>query len=475
MKTDTRGAVSLLASLLIVAATTSALSATRSEAAQASVSPAIQFSIPHRVLGGGALTAVSCPTTTLCVASGHAGSVEKGGRPMVAASSRPELGTASWSSAVAFGSDGDAVHDLACLGSSFCVAVGQTPGSDGKPRQLFMYTGNPLGGGATWTHESGDYGVLDAVDCATTSLCVASGLGDAGQYMLGTNDPRGGPAAWRLTESHQTSGLTDKPSKSGVDCPTANLCVTASQTGVIRTTTTPLAGPWREEKLSRGLAAISCAGEAFCAAFGSYNSVATSPAPRTAGTWSALTPLSNGAGAASCPTAQFCIVTNSQGLVGSSRAPATKAWAWQNPYDYDECARLRCPPRGPVHPALTDVACPTTRLCAAVDDNGSVLTATPEPTSTVPRLSVDKLLRGVNVRVLEVRPRTSVKVRLSYGLTVARGAAVAAPDGKATVALRVSRGNLKFLAKHRVLTMTVQARRVDGTPRLAHSKVPVAR
>ncbi|MDA8275086.1 MAG: hypothetical protein M0029_06860, partial [Actinomycetota bacterium] len=76
---------------------------------------------------------------------------------------------------------------LACPTTSLCVA--------GDAGGRVLVTTDPTGGAPSWRAVPVDPGgSLTALACPTTSLCVA---GDAGGRVLVTTDPTGGAPSWR--------------------------------------------------------------------------------------------------------------------------------------------------------------------------------------------------------------------------------------------------------------------------------------
>ena len=122
------------------------------------------------------LTAVTCPTTVLCVAVGADGSIHT--------STTPTAGAVAWS-AVA-GEPGTSFYDVACAGTTSCVAVGSVMTTGERAR--VATSANPTGGPGSWTAQTigpATDNALNGVSCPTTTLCVASS--DAGYLATATN------------------------------------------------------------------------------------------------------------------------------------------------------------------------------------------------------------------------------------------------------------------------------------------------
>lgn len=150
------------------------------------------------------LTAISCPTPMLCVASSTR---------HVFTSTNPTGGAGTWRAAH-LGSPGTFLA-ISCPTAKLCTAVGGN-------NEVFTST-DPSGGGGTWKATS--LGTLPnrngldlvGISCPTARFCVAVD-GVFGNVFVST-DPTGGPNAWKLTNTGENDGLT------GVSCPILRLCV----------------------------------------------------------------------------------------------------------------------------------------------------------------------------------------------------------------------------------------------------------
>jgi hypothetical protein len=111
------------------------------------------------------LTGVDCPTVSLCVAIDAHGDV---------VSSTNAFRTRA--NFVKLDPPGTVLTAVSCASASFCVAV------DGA-RHAFVST-HPAGGPRAWERQSGVDGGLTALSCPTRSLCVA--VDDAGNAIVGT-------------------------------------------------------------------------------------------------------------------------------------------------------------------------------------------------------------------------------------------------------------------------------------------------
>jgi hypothetical protein len=348
---------------------------------------------PKQLEGGGkdavAYFGVSCPSETLCVAVGSLDSV--------AVSRSPTGGAGSWH----VGYPTYPVPDPSCLEEE-----GVYPASCSYPR-----------------------GALDAVSCASESLCVA--VTYEGSAFVST-DPAAGAGTWSIGEvmSKGSAHLTD------VSCPSAGLCVAVSGgngagTGKVFTATAPAAGNWSAAPLpgAPDLRGVSCSSPAQCVAVAKGGRIFTSTNPTGgAGAWrevgsptgrdlealacvSGLCAAGDGGGnvltstdptgaadfaltggggsvqltGLSCPTADRCVAVDNNGSVLTSTNPTggTGAWTFENlvpfeaePQDFGQFVKN----------ALWGASCPSPRLCVLVGANSRVFTAT-EPFAKPPASS----------------------------------------------------------------------------------------
>jgi hypothetical protein len=91
------------------------------------------------------------------------------------------------------------------------------------------------------------------VSCPTTSLCVAV----TGDWVLTSNNPTGGAAAWTVTYGNGDNNL------SGISCPNSGFCVAVDEAGNVVTSTNPMdEAAWKVANVDRlsgaGLSAASC-------------------------------------------------------------------------------------------------------------------------------------------------------------------------------------------------------------------------
>jgi hypothetical protein len=260
----------------------------------------------------GPLTGISCPTVRLCVAVDASGNV--------ITSTRPTGGARAWSHPAhvdptnAPGGGPAGLVGISCASPSMCVAVdGGTPGN-------VVSSTAPTHGATAWKLTAVG-GVLTNISCPTTTLCIAVG---SQRYVSTT--PTGGPGSWKPTGIQAGAGAFDD-----ITCPSALMCVASgysyTSTGAITTSTNPHGGPaaWSTNGVELNppspgsglLDGVGCMASTLCVAVDSTDNVFTSTAPTTA-VWS--TPVEIGPASAAtalwssiaCATT-VCVVVDSNG------------------------------------------------------------------------------------------------------------------------------------------------------------------
>jgi hypothetical protein len=293
------------------------------------------------------LTGISCPTETLCVAVGAGDTL--------AFSRAPTGGRSSW----------HVVNPPFPFGPGItCV------------------------GGEPDCHTPG--GRLQAVSCASQSLCVA--VTHEGFIYVST-EPTGGAAAWSPTVVNEPGGH-GATHLSSVSCPSPSFCaaVTAVQSGIpggkVLTSNDPTSGRWQVTQLdgSLGFQGISCGTPSLCVAVAREGRIVVSTDP-TGGipAWTEVgTPGGSGdVGGVDCVEASPCVAGNEGGNILSSTAPAGGAATWNE---------LNA--GGSV--LITGVSCPTASRCVAVDNNGDVLTSPIRPRRGAPGISKTSFSSSTN-------------------------------------------------------------------------------
>ena len=160
------------------------------------------------------------------------------------------------------------VYGLSCPSASYCVAVGQHSPSFSNPLQSLVETFN----GTTWSVTDGTLapgpGILNAVSCSSPTSCLAVGRVANGSSLA---------EAWNGTTWSLTTPTGTDPSASdllGVSCPGSAPCLAAGFTGNSLLAATFSAVTWtgtvptNPAGASESFVGTSCVSATFCVAVG---------------------------------------------------------------------------------------------------------------------------------------------------------------------------------------------------------------
>ncbi len=283
----------------------------------------------------GSLSAVACPTESLCVAADSGG--------LLFTSSDPES-EPSWrlNALVEGGSPIDPL--ISCPSSSFCVAADEFG--------VIRTSTSPDSG--SWTSADIADSYLSGISCPSASRCVA--IDELGGVVT-TDDPDGPASGW-------TSYRSGFSSLGALACPTESLCVAYAGNGSIVYSTDPgTAGSWSTAAAISNddpVEAMSCPSASFCAAVDFDGNVYTSSNP-SSGAWSA--PVSSGLAVRSrdgltCRSSSFCVAAESDDEVAVTTDPEGGSGAWGRIVEHGH--------------SFDGVSCPSTSLCALIDGNSDV-------------------------------------------------------------------------------------------------------
>ncbi len=263
---------------------------------------------------GVAITGVSCPTTTLCVAVDAAGNVLH--------STDPIGGAGKWSKPVqidkaTLSGGGDVgLASISCPTIALCVAV------DNSANGQVAWTTTPTGSATAWTLAPvAANTTLDSVACASDTLCVI-----AGSNRFLTAKPTSGASSWKAG-----GALTSSSSMiSSLACITTKLCVSVGYgnagTGLSSASsslassspvwgTTALIGSNPPAQNTQLIDSVSCPHTNLCIAVDGASNLYTSTSP-VRGVWSAAKALKKASQATaswiSCSTA-ICIEVSNRG------------------------------------------------------------------------------------------------------------------------------------------------------------------
>ncbi len=196
------------------------------------------------------LTAISCPSESLCVALSEND---------LETSAEPAAGASTWHLTTIAGNP-SVLSGISCPSVHLCVAVA-TSGE-------VITSTDPQGGETAWKQTSLS-GALEpsAVACPSEELCIV--VGAAGQIVT-SKDPTGGAAAWTTTRIDGTNRLK------AVSCGSPTLCVAVDEAGNALTSSDPTGGEaaWTATHIDESaLTGVSCVEESLCVAFDAAGNV----------------------------------------------------------------------------------------------------------------------------------------------------------------------------------------------------------
>jgi hypothetical protein len=214
-----------------------------------------------------------------------------------------------------------------------------------------------------------------AISCPSVHLCVAT---DSDGNVLWSRDPGGGARAWRRVHLLK---ITPSPIPSandigfaGVSCPSVGLCVAVDGSGEVLTSTHPTGtrSAWKalsidlNQTIVGALSGISCPSTKFCMASNSSGNVVISrdPGARHPSWMTSNTGTSARLTAISCASPSLCVVADGSG-VRSSTAPTRGPSSWT-------AANVDSSPVA----NIDGLACIGSSLCVAIDSLGSVFAST---------------------------------------------------------------------------------------------------
>jgi hypothetical protein len=167
--------------------------------------------------GASALTAISCPSPSFCVATDLNGDV--------LTSTDPSGSASAWKITHSVVPGVNALAQLSCPTVTFCVAV--TRHGD------VLTSTDPTGGASSWKLTRLDGATsLDSVSCATRDFCIVGGPSES---VFESHSPAGGSSAW--TETRVTTRGTD--AIVALACPSTGFCVGVDGGDGIHVSTNP--------------------------------------------------------------------------------------------------------------------------------------------------------------------------------------------------------------------------------------------
>jgi hypothetical protein len=294
------------------------------------------------VPGSGGFNAVSCATTTDCVAVG----ADAAGAAVASISTN--AGSSFASQPLPAGTP--ALSSVSCAGSSTCVAVGKDD---------IVASGD---GGATWSAHSlsnTDFTLL-GVGCQSATLCLAGGINDHplrqdNQAVIVTSTDGG--VTWK-----QSAVPSFVAGVASIACPSATRCIAVGSNVLVSNDAGATWSPVAVKGGTGQLLSITCPSATTCIAVGPNASGANNPnAPGNAVettdggiTFSAVTlpPASASVFEVSCASVTSCVAGGAMGtgaatpvFLSSTNGGASWATAAAPP-NFMGVAGLSCPPGG---------------------------------------------------------------------------------------------------------------------------------
>ena len=337
------------------------------------------------------LNEISCPSASLCAAVDNDGNL--------VTSTDPSGGPGAWSAPLTVGKG---LVTVSCPSAALCVALAR----DGAA----LISTDPTGGASAWAPDGAlpvGEGNGNYLSCPSVSLCVD--MADTNTVTAATTDPMT-DKAWTTTAI--ASGNPGGPPPfdaltGGLSCPSVNLCVAVDGAGDAIVSTDP-AGPaptWTVTPIdAQPLVGVSCPSAGLCVAIDRQGGTVTSTNPGIA--WSPTVnidpnggllpggrPLvalgldggnvlgsagSPGLASVSCPAVTLCVAVDAFGHALTTSDPTGGAAAWNMSV------------AAPTADTLAAMSCPSTSLCAALDDVGRVVVST-DPAAAQPAWNVTAL------------------------------------------------------------------------------------
>ena len=323
-------------------------------------SPSLTWSSPVQVfpkpIAGMVPSNISCPSASFCAAVDYylprtifTSNYPSGGRPFDwIATSVGQGGLYA-----AGGSDGQ----ISCPSISLCVASFPGPDSGG----VFV-SDNPIGGASAWRQvniPNASDGFI-SISCPSTRFCAATALDDQGDIFTSTD----GANTWSVTPvgNIAVSNIIGPY----ISCSSRSFCVIASGNEIATSINpTGASAAWTVVKLSPlapslfSFASISCPSASFCAAtanvVASGNLFISNDPNGGASAWNESTTTDS---SVSCLSASFCVAIDGQLYISSDPNGGASAWSASTSDDV----------------GIEAVSCSSARFCAAIDNEGRILT-----------------------------------------------------------------------------------------------------
>jgi len=178
--------------------------------------------------GSVGLSAISCPSVTLCVA------VDGASPANVVTSTTPTRGASAWKLAAV----GGVLTSVSCPTVTLCVAAGSQ----------HYFSASPTAGASSW-HATGSQtggGTFSDITCTLATLCLASGYGNTSTGLVTSTASPTHPGA----STWSTVGVEPSPPGYGtglldsIGCMAGSLCIATDSADNAFVSSTPASGTW---------------------------------------------------------------------------------------------------------------------------------------------------------------------------------------------------------------------------------------
>ncbi|MDQ1478717.1 MAG: hypothetical protein QOE62_3946 [Actinomycetota bacterium] len=321
------------------------------------------------------LTAVTCPSPTICFALGRSTAIAAG--TFVA----ERWNGSAWTN-VAIANPaapaGSALVDVSCSGPSDCFAVGSSVDPARTPLMerwngsawSIVTAPTPAGASEAW---------LTGVSCPTATFCLATGNRDAGAATASPYGAQWNGSSWTLVPMPSPANPIDVRVDE-VSCVTTTTCFAV---GFKETNTTPgrtlverwngsawsiMASPTPAGVQQIRVSDVSCSGTTSCFAVGRYPTASGSSHPfslRWNGTAWSIVAFPSPAGGSGDVHDVSCVSSTSCVAAGAEDDYVGAGQAWIQSWNGTKWTAMAHPSAGR-YSSLGDIACPSSAACIAV-------------------------------------------------------------------------------------------------------------
>ncbi len=315
-------------------------------------------------LGGGAyLNAVSCVSSTFCVAGGEYTDASGGYQAFVSRYNGVSWTDGELGAALNLGGSAQ-VNAVSCVSTTFCVAGGQYTNGSGMSQALVSRYN-----GSSWT--DGELGAalnlggsakVNAVSCVSPTFCVAGGQYTDGSGMSQALVSVFGGSSWSDQTLALTLNLLGSAQVNAVSCASPSYCVAGGDytglTGIEALVSLYGRSTWADQTVASALNlggnatvhSALCVADGFCLAGGTYTDAANHAQAFVSMYDSVLTPLA--------PVAPTFVSATSSVTVVSRRRSQTLTATWSS---VEGATSYRCQLLyGPTTPASAPVTTTST-------------------------------------------------------------------------------------------------------------------